>query len=140
MAHPDDVINSAVCIYKELSKVPALDSVFVSKNSSDDILHWQAKWSHRDVTRQSKVSFISSGSLVFEGQDLAPVKNPFANEITTEKLMSVSSSNLKACLHEIDVKSEVHCFLDIWKGSKKISSIDQKTSMEKYILILYLDV
>ena len=115
--------NKAVSVYKELSKIPRLESVSVINGDAVDVLEWQAKWSHRDLARQSKVMYTTSGSLSYKNSKLESLKSPFTSEITTEKLISVSC-RLKASLHEIEVKSEKHYFLEIWKESRKISSID----------------
>ena len=115
--------NKAVVIYEKLSKVPALDSVSVSSDDSHDDLHWQARWSHRDVIRQSKINFTSTGSLAIKDGMLASVKSPFISEITTEKIVS-ASHNFKAYLQEIEIKYEKHYFLEIWKNSQKVSSVD----------------
>ena len=117
-----EIQDRAVSVYKELAKVPSLDSVSVI--NEDNILHWQAKWSHRDIARQAKISYTNTGSITCKDGELVSVKSPFTSEIATEKLMSISSSKLKARLQEIEVKSEKHHFLEIWKGSQKISSTD----------------
>ena len=119
-----DYYDEVVSTYKELSKAPSLDFVSVLSDDTNTVLHWQAYWSHRDVVSLSKVNYITTGSLLSRDEELVSVKNPFTSEITTEKMVAFSSSKLKACLREIEMNSEKHDFLEIWKGSQKLLSTD----------------
>ena len=120
--------NQSVAVYQNLSKVPSLDSVSMisdyANHSSEHGLHWQAKWSHKDIGRTSKVAYASTGVVTSIKGQLISTKSPFVSEITNEKMIAVSSSNLKAVLREIEVKSEKHYYLEVWNGSHKVSNID----------------
>ena len=120
----NDMQMQAVGIYKKFSTTPTVNNVYVINDHVKNVLQWQAKWSHRDVTRHAQVSYITTGSLTCKNKQLVSSKSPLTNEVTTEKLISISSLDLKAYLHEIQVKSEKHYFLEIWKESVKLSSIN----------------
>ena len=115
--------EKVVAIYKQLSRTPSLDLVAIVSDDMTNVLHWQAVWSFRDIVKQCKVSYSSTGSLSVEDGKLVTAKNHFTNE-TTQKMISISSSKLVACLRELEVKSEKHDFLEIWNKSQKRSSID----------------
>ena len=127
--------NNCVSVYEELSKVPSIDSLTVIQDSktplSKKVLHWEAKWSRRDLVRSTKINYTTNGLVTSCSEGLECVKTPFINEICNEKLVSVAFNDtnknvfpLKAVLLEIEINGEKHYFLDIWKGSKKVSSVD----------------
>ena len=130
--------NRFVEVYRELSKIPSLDSVSVIpddlRSGDKNVLHWQAKWSHRDIVRKSKVTYTSTGTVTFCKGQLTSVKSPYTSEITNEKMMTVSPSKLKAVLKEVEIKSEKHHFLEIWNGSLKVSGTDL-TKEDKHGLV-----
>lgn len=119
--------NQCISAYEKNSKVPILDSVSVNtlKDDSNNIYYWQAKWSQRDIGRNTKVNICSSGTVKYQDQHVVSSLSPFTAEITNEKLMSVSpSQEMTAKLLEIEIKGEKHFFLEIWKGTYKAKSID----------------
>ena len=118
----DQIQDKAVSIYKELSQIPSLDSVSVINEIDINHMHWRAKWSFRNLARESKVNYITTGSLSSNGNNFSSVKSCYASEVATEKIFSVSLSNLKASLHEIELKSEKNYYLEIWKESHIISN------------------
>ena len=121
----DSFQKQCVSVYETISKVAMLDAVSVLRNQSKEELIWQAKWSHRDISRNSKVCIASYGTIANNNGRLVSTISPFTAEIKNEKLTSVSpSGDLIAKLLEIEIKNEKHHFLEIWKGTCKLSSLD----------------
>ena len=121
----DNFQKQCVSVYETISKIPVLDGISVIRQKSKEEFHWQAKWSHRDISRNLKVNIASSGTIAKSDYDLVSTASPFTAEIKNEKLTSVSpSEDLVAKLLEIEIKSEKHYFLEIWKETCKLSSLD----------------
>ncbi|XP_076813073.1 acylamino-acid-releasing enzyme-like [Clavelina lepadiformis] len=118
--------ENCVSIYRDLARFSSLDGVIVTRSDvRDDVTHWEATWSHRDIERNSKVSFRSTGSLFLENGTLTKVNNSGTTEINGEKFVRVSPcGKKKAILREVLVKDTKHCFLEIWSGLCKTFCID----------------
>ena len=125
-----DFRDKSVDVYKNLAKVPSLDSALVITGidsafyADDNILHWQANWSCGDISRNVKSVYTSSGTITFDEGRLQSIKHPFISATSDKKLVSISQSNLQAVLKDIEIKDEKRYFLEIWNRCYKVSSID----------------
>ncbi|CAK8683710.1 acylamino-acid-releasing enzyme-like [Clavelina lepadiformis] len=118
--------EKCVSVYSDLAQFCTIDNVIATKsNTSDDITHWEATWSHRDIERNAQISFRTSGFLSTAKGRPSNISNSGTSELNGEKIVRLSHcGNKRAILREVLVKDTKHDFLEIWNGLCKTSNID----------------
>nr|CAB3222365.1 acylamino-acid-releasing enzyme-like [Phallusia mammillata] len=122
--------NKCVSVYKNLANVATVENVIVTKEDDTSTLHWEAVWSQRDLDRNAKFSYKTTGFL--DKLDMKVSKSPHSTEIIGEKIVRISNDKMKrAILREVKIKDVKTQFLEIWQGNRRISSTNL-TSKEKH--------
>ena len=116
--------KNCVDVFRKVSLVPSLVELTVTKTDDGNVF-WDALWSQRDLKRNSKIKYRSSGMVTQCGSNLTTIKTPYSTETNGEKLFRPSPcNNYVAVIREVDVENKKNLFLEIWNGSFKSNSIN----------------